>query len=107
MNYIGQILDNRIVAHCSDKAACETLLAMGASHKVFDRKRLEFKAESKEALARALERLRDAGFLFVGGSSGWPPSAVFASLRDEGLVEGTINVVTWRAKNDPVVEEAR
>ena len=105
MNYISQVLGNKILAHCSDKAASDVLHAMGASRKLFYRSRFELDAESKEALARSLESLRDEGFLFAAGSSGWPPSAVFEHLRDEGLVKGTISIVTWKSKNNPVVEE--
>jgi len=105
MNYIGQVLGNKIVAHCSNKAAVEVLLAMGAKRKLLNRSRFELDARSKEGLACSLESLRDAGFLFAGGSAGWPPSAVFEHLRDEGWVKGKINVVTWKSNSDPVVEK--
>jgi len=42
-----------------------------------------------------LSELRDAGLAFAGAPSGWPPSEVFADLRDRGLVSGPFNELVF------------
>ena len=64
---------------------------------------MEPKGEAE--LAFLLQELQKAGFLFLGGESGWPPSAVFMDMRLKGLVCGKIEVVTWKDKHTPVVRQ--
>jgi hypothetical protein len=58
---------------------------------------IEITISSRDELPVLLERLRDAGVAFVGGSSGWPPAAVFEDLRDRGLVSGLYEEIVFRA----------
>ena len=65
-------------------------------------KRIEGKAQywllrssGDPELATLLSKLRDHGFVFAGGASGWPPAAVFEDLREKGLIRGSFQEVLW------------
>jgi len=50
---------------------------------------------SPEQLGASLERLRDAGVLFLETLAGWPPAAVFEDLREKGRVHGPFDAISF------------
>jgi hypothetical protein len=54
-------------------------------------------------LAAKLSKLRDLGLPFLGGPSGWPPAAVVAEFRDQGLMTGSYREIIWRGNGLPEV----
>jgi hypothetical protein len=44
---------------------------------------------------KLLALLRDNGVAFAGGVHGWPPSAVFEMLREQGQLTGTFVEITF------------
>jgi hypothetical protein len=50
---------------------------------------------NREELAAVFKRLREWKFLFAHWEHGWPPGAVFEQLREEGLLAGGYQSVTW------------
>ena len=107
VNYIKDIRSNKLVIYCIDNALVKFLIEMGGHRGLFDRNKFELNVGSKNLLADSLMKLRDAGFHFAGGSSGWHPAAVFEHLRAEGLVNGKINVVVWKGKGEFHIEDGR
>jgi hypothetical protein len=62
--------------------------------------------DSKQALVTALSQLQQLQLPFADAPSGWPPAAVFAQLREEGLVHGIITAVSWSSPGQPVLRAA-
>lgn len=44
---------------------------------------------------KLLALLRDKGIAFAGGIHGWPPSAVFEMLRDQGELSGAFSEIAF------------
>lgn len=57
------------------------------------RRRHRYGYDDDAELAGVLTSLRDEGLPFLNAGSGWPPGAVFADLRDRGLVHGPYNAI--------------
>lgn len=64
---------------------------------------LGFSSESE--LSMLLQLLRDKNFAFLDEPAGWPPAAVFSTLRERGLVFGLVRSVAWRSPGMPVFSE--
>jgi hypothetical protein len=92
--------DNEVTVEAGPDVDTRTLRALGGRRSLLNRRTWTFPARDDEALGTLLHALRDLGVAFAWEPSGWPPAAVFAHLRDRGLVQGTIKAVTWRAPGD-------
>jgi hypothetical protein len=55
---------------------------------------------SESELATLLMQLRDEGIPFLDVDQGWPPGAVFADLRERGLVDGAYCPIAWYGPAD-------
>ncbi len=71
------------------------------------RQRERFPFANETELAATLTSLRDEGLPFLEVDHGWPPGAVFASLRDRDLVAGRYVSVAWTGPNTPIVTSNR
>lgn len=60
-----------------------------------------------EQLAELLGMLRDEGLPFFEVAYGWPPGAVFAELRERGLIDGQYDSVSWRAPGESWIVSGR
>lgn len=58
-------------------------------------------------LAAVLTALRDEGLPFVDAGPGWPPGAIFADLRDRGLVRGSYDGIVWSGPGETLVRPDR
>jgi len=71
------------------------------------RRRKKFSFTDEVELAEVLTSLRDEGIPFLEVDHGWPPGAVFASLRERGMVAGSYASVSWAGPEDPIVRTSR
>lgn len=66
---------------------------------------IEMPYATRSELATILTVLQGLDVPFADAPHGWPPAAVFAQLRDEGLVRGSIRTVAWTGPGQPVEGE--
>lgn len=66
---------------------------------------MKCQADNKVELGIKMGKLKDAGFYFAGGARGWPPSAIFSLLREEGYVSGKIIEIMWQAPDKVIKRE--
>lgn len=103
MDYVAAVLADAVRVRCASGPLAARVLARGAT--ACDRG-VEFAFDSRPALAAVLEQLQRLQLPFADAPAGWPPAAVFAQLRDEGLVHGRIIAVSWNAPDQPVLRDA-
>ena len=92
--------DNEVRVEAGPDVDARALRELGGRRSLLNRRTWTFPARDDVALGTLLHALRDLGVAFAWEPSGMPPAAVFAHLRDRGIVEGTITAVTWRAPGD-------
>ena len=92
--------DNEVKVEAGSDLDPKVLRALGARRSLLSRSTWTFPARDEQALGALLHELRDLGVAFAWQPSGWPPAAVFAHLRDRGMVHGPIRAITWRAPGD-------
>lgn len=92
VEYVG---DNYITLECHSKLNREKIITIGGKRKLIFSKKWKLNYASAEELGKIFSNLRDLGFLFAGGSSGWPPAEVFKSFREKGLVMGNFMEIVW------------
>jgi hypothetical protein len=92
--------DNQVTVEAGPEVDASALKALGGHKKFLSRGTWTFPAREEQALGALLHELRELGVAFAWERSGWPPAAVFAHLRDRGLVQGPIRAITWRAPGD-------
>ena len=63
----------------------------------------ELKFHNDESKAKMMGSLRDQGIYFSYGH-GWSPSAVFEYLRDQGLLSGKYQRISWTGPGKYQVE---
>jgi hypothetical protein len=98
MNYVSAVLDQHVHVVC-EVAMRQTLLTRGNA--IQDGISLSFK--NSQELSKILSLLQSLQIPFADASAGWPPAAVFAQLRDQGLVQGAITTIVWVAPDTPVL----
>ncbi|WOB48245.1 hypothetical protein NYR97_13290 [Xanthomonas hydrangeae] len=98
MNHVSAVLDQHVHVICQ-VAMRQKLLARGTS--IQDGMSLSFK--TPQELSEILSLLQSLQIPFADAPAGWPPAAVFAWLRDQGLVQGAITTVAWVAPDMPVL----
>lgn len=106
-DYVSAVLSEHIIICYSKKESKYKLKSMGGVFSIFQRGRckIKFSCENKNELAEKLELLRDSGFYFAYSPAGWPPSAIFELLRDEGYISGSFYIITWKNRDDVLVQE--
>jgi hypothetical protein len=92
--YVSNIGHDKLIV--TDSSGGGDVLSSRFNARRIDAHTLEITIASRDELPVLLERLRDAGVAFVGGSSGWPPAVVFEDLRDRGLVSGLYKEIVFR-----------
>ena len=103
MDHVEAVLTDSVRISCSPGPLHSELLALGATSVDYG---VSIPFGSKQALATTLSHLQKLQVPFGDAPSGWPPAAVFAQLRDEGLVHGSITAVSWSSPNQPVLRAA-
>lgn len=86
---------NRLEIKCHSQAAAETLETLGGKRNLFNRSTWLLSYKDDSELASALSALRDADFAMLGQPHGWPPASVFDYLREQGLIEGVFEEITF------------
>ena len=101
-SYVSSILvgDNEVTLEASTDVDARDLQALGGRRQLLRRRTWVFPGRDESSLGALLHGLRDLGVAFGWEPSGWPPAAVFAHLRDRGVVHGTIKAIAWRARDD-------
>jgi hypothetical protein len=103
MDHVEAVLTDSVRICCSTGPLLSELLALGAAA---SHEGANIPFGSKHALAAVLSQLQRLQVPFADAPSGWPPAAIFAQLRDEGLVHGSITAVTWSSPDQPVLRAA-
>jgi hypothetical protein len=101
-SYVSAILvgDNEVTVEAGTDVDARDLQALGGRRQLLRRRTWTFPGRDEPALGTLLNGLRDLGVAFGWEPSGWPPAAIFAHLRDRGVVEGPIKAIAWRAPGD-------
>ena len=103
MDYVEAVLADSVRVKCSAGPLLSELLTLGADATADG---ASFPFDSRQALAAAFSQLQRLQFPFGDASGGWPPATVFAQLRDEGMVHGSITAVSWSSPGQPVLRAA-
>ena len=103
MDYVEAVLTDSVRICCAPGPLLSDLLALGATA---SNRGAEIAFNSKQALATVLAQLQKLQVPFADALAGWPPAAVFAELRDEGLVHGSITAVSWSSPEKTVLRAA-
>ena len=103
MDHVEAVLTDSVRICCCPGPLLSELLALGATA---SSQGASIPFDSKQTLAAALSQLQQLQVPFADATSGWPPAAVFAELRDEGLVHGSITAVSWSSPGQPVLRAA-
>jgi hypothetical protein len=105
LNLAEAVLDSNVRLQCCSENLKAKLKEMGCHSRLFAPSVWEIPFSNDSDSARNLQELRDLDFLMSGGSSGWPPAAIFQHLRSKSLVEGNFKEVLWKSKEEPVILE--
>lgn len=90
---------NKINIFCSDSSKFKFLIQLGAKRKILNRSMWCVKYDNNSELSKRFISLRDHGFMFSGGSSGWTPSCIFQTFKAEGNIDGEAVEVVWTSSN--------
>ena len=97
MDYVKDIRSDEIIVQCESPALRKELELPGTL--VGSVAVVPFRDRSE--LARLLTWLQALDVPFLDGGPGWTPAAVFQSMRQEGLVEGSIIGIFWSKPGSP------
>lgn len=103
MDYVEAVLTKSVRVYCAPGPLLTELLTLGATS---SSRGVDIPFNSKHELAKLLSELQKLQFPFADAMAGWPPAAVFAELRDEGLVHGSITAVSWSSPDNPILRAA-
>jgi hypothetical protein len=103
--YVSLVQDG-VIKVVNNESACDgELRNLGGKPDVLSSHKWKLKYSQESDLAAILSTLRDMGFAFSGGTSGWPPAAVFEELRAKGVVKGRFIELTWAGKGRQIEVE--
>lgn len=103
MDYVKQIGERSVQVIAQTAASIGAVQGLGGSSGVGAYEwRIDY--DTEDELAKILQRLRDADLAFAGGTSGWPPAAVAALLREKGKFHGVIKEISWLGPGQEVVQ---
>lgn len=104
-DYVSQIEVGSIAIVARTPSNIRAIKGMGgmADSTTADTWRIDY--DTEDQLATVLQFLRDTGLAFAGGSTGWPPSAVAAMLRDRGKFSGIVREAVWLGPNQQIVQD--
>ena len=103
MDYVEAVLPDSVSVRCSTSQLLSELVAVGA---IASGNGVSIPFNSKDTLAVALTQLQRLQVPFADSPAGWPPAAIFAQMRDEGLVHGDITAVSWLSPGQPILRAA-
>ena len=92
VSYVTEAAGDLIEVKSVDNGVIDFLRSLGFTKIPDDSYKLE--VSSKINKAKILGALRDRGVSFSDGH-GWCPSAVFEYLREQGLLSGEYNKISW------------
>ncbi|MCW5590230.1 MAG: hypothetical protein KIT27_11290 [Legionellales bacterium] len=104
MSIILAICNNKVLIYSIKSTHTSLLKKLGSKRKLFKRSQWILPYSTKLELAKYLNELRNANFLFSGGG-GWTPSAVFQDLRDHNYITGKIKEAVWIKPESKVIRE--
>ena len=103
MDYVEVVLKDNVRIVCETSSLRDQLVSFGAEGATTT---LVLSTPSKELLASTMQKLQSLGFYFADQPTGWPPAAVFQQLRDEGMVSGVVNNVSWAGPGKQIFGQA-
>ena len=99
-NYVSLILDRKVRLKRVSPESVKFVQSLGGNQEtISDEECWIIEYQDDHGLGELLGILRDHDFLFVGGPSGWSPSAIFMELREKGFVSGDCPEVIWLDKS--------
>ena len=99
-DYVEAILGAVVLVECSAQTHHPALRAMGASASSERPSQWKIPYASPNALAATLGVLRDIGLPFLAQPGGWPPAAVFSLLKEQGLLSGSVQTISWQSPTE-------
>lgn len=103
ISFVNNILDSDIEVVCRDKAAKAKVKSAGGGRLLLSPRKWRIHYSSEDQLAKILDSLRNAKIAMAGSPTGWPPSAVFQRLRDEGKVSGDFIEISWSGPGEEML----
>jgi hypothetical protein len=103
VSIVLSVQNNTVVVDCFDKSKFDLLKNTGAKRQLFNRRKWIINYQSKEMLSEVFSILRNNGFIFSGGSSGWYPSNIFRDLKENGYLFGEGLEIIWKKENKPII----
>jgi hypothetical protein len=100
MDYVKDIRDEEVIVQCESTGLRKALELPGSV--IGDVAVVPFRDKSE--LATLLTWLQSIDVPFLDAGRGWTPAAIFQSMREEGLVSGSINGIFW---SEPGISQLR
>lgn len=92
---------DEVVVEVTDLQIVKQLEGLGLRKRPSDN-RLYVKAHGQASKAVIIDKLRNMGVCFSDGRE-WCPAEVFEFLRDQGMISGNFQRVSWIAPNEPKI----
>jgi hypothetical protein len=105
VSFVESVSDSDVVVVCRNPATENQLKVMGGKQTLLPPRKWKIPYASEEQLASVLSTLRDAQIAMAGSLEGWPPSAVFQQLRDNGKLAGKFTEIMWSKPEKDVLAE--
>ena len=102
-DYVKDIGERSVLVIASKATNLDTIRDMGGTSSSSEKDAWRIEYDNEDQLASILQRLRDVGMAFLGGTAGWPPAGVADLLRDKGKMHGVIREVTWAGPGRQIV----
>ncbi|HBK45569.1 MAG TPA: hypothetical protein DDZ67_03875 [Xanthomonadaceae bacterium] len=103
VDHVESILADTVRVRCVSARLRARLRELGACA---EGQALAIAYGSQRELAEVLAQLQQLRIAFADAPGGWSPAAVFAQLREEGLVAGRIDAVSWAWPGRPHIRVA-
>ena len=105
--YVADVQKHRLLLRCLGEHPPKEPPPLNAQVAMSDPKLWIISTETKHDLVAALSSLRDLNVPLLETPAGWPPSAVFEQLREDGEICGCFVSVTFVGANCPRFQEGR
>lgn len=103
---VANIVNRKIYLKNISEQTLNTIKNLGAlSDEIAGQQYWLIKYTNDQELAQNLHVLNQLGFLFIGGSTGWTPAAVFDHLRKKQLLNEKFKEISWRGPDDWFITE--
>lgn len=104
MDHVSAVMGQSVRVECGQPNLRKALLEAGALE---SGGMVELPYASEAELGKVLSFLQQLNVPFADEPAGWPPAAVFAHLREKGLVRGQISSLTWSGPGQAILREAQ